>query len=243
MPSTAGRSRQEALARATPTFAVMSVCPGFTLGPDDPVGAPANKLIRALVARRMRFAPRIGFGWVDVRDFASGVLAAAERGRPGQRYLLSAHNTTTDEFLGQAADVAGVPAPRFTAAAGAAAGRRGGGRPARPAAREAGADRPRRPAARRPLRLVGRVPRTGRAGLGAPSAPGDARRHRPLGACATRDRRDACGASPAGGPRRARGRRSRSPGRSGSTGRRNGRFGRSTGRPTSRRTWSSSRPR
>ena len=103
----------EALARATPTFAVMSVCPGFTLGPDDPVGAPANKLIRALAARRMRFAPRIGFGWVDVRDFASGVLAAAERGRPGQRYLLSAHNTTTDEFLGQAADAAGVPVPRL----------------------------------------------------------------------------------------------------------------------------------
>jgi len=33
----------EALARATPTFAVMSVCPGFTLGPDDPVGAPRTR--------------------------------------------------------------------------------------------------------------------------------------------------------------------------------------------------------
>jgi nucleoside-diphosphate-sugar epimerase/sugar lactone lactonase YvrE len=106
-------AEQEALARATEGFAVMSACPSFTLGPDDPVGAPANKLIGALVAGKLPFAPRVGFGCLDVRDFASGVLAAAERGRPGRRYLLSGHNVTTDEFLGQAAAVAGVRVPRL----------------------------------------------------------------------------------------------------------------------------------
>jgi nucleoside-diphosphate-sugar epimerase/sugar lactone lactonase YvrE len=106
-------AEQEALARTTDDLAVVSVCPSFTLGPDDPVGAPANKLIGALAARKLPFAPQVGFGCVDVRDFAAGVLAAAERGRPGRRYLLSGHNVTTDELLGQAAALAGVPVPRF----------------------------------------------------------------------------------------------------------------------------------
>jgi nucleoside-diphosphate-sugar epimerase/sugar lactone lactonase YvrE len=104
---------QEALARATGSFAVTSVCPSFTLGPDDPVGAPANALVRSLVLRKLRFAPRVGFSCLDVRDFACGALAAAERGRSGQRYLLSGDNTTTDEFLEQVAAVAGVPVPRL----------------------------------------------------------------------------------------------------------------------------------
>jgi nucleoside-diphosphate-sugar epimerase len=107
-------AEQQALTRATEEFAVMSVCPAFTLGPDDPVGAPANKLIESLVTRRWRIILPVGFGCLDVRDFAAGVLAAAERGVSGQRYLLSGHNVTTDEFLAQAAAIAGVPTPRFT---------------------------------------------------------------------------------------------------------------------------------
>lgn len=95
-------------------FAVVSVCPAFTMGPDDPVGAPANKLIESLITRKLRFTLPVGFGCLDVRDFATGVLAAAERGRSGRRYLLSGHNVTTNQLLEQAAAVAGVPVPRST---------------------------------------------------------------------------------------------------------------------------------
>ena len=38
-----------ALAHATTQFAVMTVCPSFTFGPDDPVGAPANRSSRMSV--------------------------------------------------------------------------------------------------------------------------------------------------------------------------------------------------
>jgi len=107
-------AEQESLARATADFAVVSVCPAFTMGPDDPVGAPANKLIESLITRKLRFTLPVGFGCLDVRDFATGVLAAAERGRSGRRYLLSGHNVTTNQLLEQAAAVAGVPVPRFT---------------------------------------------------------------------------------------------------------------------------------
>jgi dihydroflavonol-4-reductase len=103
-----------ALAKATPQFAVMTVCPSFTFGPDDPVGAPANKLVQAVMSRKLPFTLPVGFGCLDVRDFASGVVLAAERGRSGQRYLLSGENVTTKQLLEQIAAIAGVPAPRFT---------------------------------------------------------------------------------------------------------------------------------
>ena len=104
-------AEQEALARATSDFAVVSVCPAFTMGPDDPVGAPANKLIESLIKKKLRFTLPVGFGCLDVRDFADGVLAASERGRSGQRYLLSGDNVTTNQLLEQAAAIAGVRAP------------------------------------------------------------------------------------------------------------------------------------
>ncbi len=103
-----------ALAHATSNFAVMTVCPSFTFGPDDPVGAPANKLVQSVISGKLRFTLPVGFGCLDVRDFASGVVLAAERGRSGQRYLLSGENVTTNQLLEEAASIAGVRAPRFT---------------------------------------------------------------------------------------------------------------------------------
>jgi len=51
------------------------VCPAFTFGPDDPTGAPANTLLERFIAGRLPFTLPIGFGCLDVRDFADGVIA------------------------------------------------------------------------------------------------------------------------------------------------------------------------
>jgi dihydroflavonol-4-reductase len=107
------QAEQQALARTRPGFAVVAVSPAFTLGPDDPVGAPANKLLKSLINGKLRFTLPVGFGCLDVRDFAKGATLAAEKGRPGQRYLLSGHNVTANQLLQQAAAIAGVRAPRF----------------------------------------------------------------------------------------------------------------------------------
>jgi len=103
-----------ALAQSTPAFEVVSVCPAFTFGPDDPTGAPANKLLQAIITRKLRFTLPVGFGCLDVRDFASGVLLAAERGRAGERYLLSGENITATELIERVAALAGVRPARFT---------------------------------------------------------------------------------------------------------------------------------
>ena len=104
----------EALAQSSATLSVVTVCPAFTFGPDDPVGAPANSLLRALISRKLRFTLPVGFGCLDVRDFANAMVLAAQRGRSGQRYLLSGENITTNQLLAEAAAIAGVRAPRFT---------------------------------------------------------------------------------------------------------------------------------
>ena len=107
------QAEQEALAKTKPGFAVVAVSPAFTFGPDDPVGAPANKLLETLIKGKLRFTLPVGFGALDVRDFAKGAILAAERGRAGQRYLISGHNVTANQLLEQAAAIAGVRAPRF----------------------------------------------------------------------------------------------------------------------------------
>ena len=89
----------DALAQATSQFAVLTVCPAFTFGPDDPSGAPANKLLQALMAGKVPVKVAVGFGCLDVRDFARGMVLAGERGQSGQRYLLSGENVTTDQLL------------------------------------------------------------------------------------------------------------------------------------------------
>jgi len=107
------QAEQEALARAKPGFAVVAVCPAFTLGPDDAVGAPANKLLKTLIRGKLPVTLTVGFGCLDVRDFANGAILAAQHGRSGQRYLLSGHNVTATQLLEQAAAIAGVRPPRF----------------------------------------------------------------------------------------------------------------------------------
>ena len=102
-----------ALAEAGPDFAVISVCPAFTFGPDDPVGAPANKLLERLVTGKLPVSLPVGFSCTDVRDFADGMVRAAERGRSGERYLLTGENVTADQLLQRAGKIAGVRAPRW----------------------------------------------------------------------------------------------------------------------------------
>jgi dihydroflavonol-4-reductase len=48
---------------------------------------------------------------VDVRDVAKGHLLAAERGRPGERYVLGGHDTSWVELLERVAELSGVHHP------------------------------------------------------------------------------------------------------------------------------------
>jgi len=55
-----------------------------------------------------------GFSWVDVRDVCSSILAAEERGRCGESYLLTGPWCSMTELAKLAENVSGAKAPAFT---------------------------------------------------------------------------------------------------------------------------------
>ena len=192
----AGRARPRDAARSRSSPSV----PRSRSVPTIPSGAPANKLVQTLIAGKLRFTLPVGFGCLDVRDFASGVVLAAERGRSGQRYLLSGENVTTNQLLEQAAAIAGVRAPRFTPPTFLLRDLVGALELVSCASWKAGARHPRRASDHRPLRVVRHVEGARRARVDAAAAARDARRHDSLAAEPALERRCRHG-------HRARGRR------------------------------------
>ena len=57
--------------------------------------------------------PDGGVNFVDARDAAVATVAALERGRAGERYLLGGPNWTTKEFFDRLGRVANVSPPRL----------------------------------------------------------------------------------------------------------------------------------
>lgn len=62
--------------------------PGFLLGPDDPYRVSTWPVYRYLQGS-LRFHTSGGLSVVDARDVAAGLVALAERGRTGERYILT----------------------------------------------------------------------------------------------------------------------------------------------------------
>jgi len=110
LPPSRREAEQLALSRSRPGFEVVVVAPALTIGPEDFGPAPGGSLIKRVIAGRFVPTVDMGVGCVDVRDFADGVLLAAERGRPGQRYVLCAHNPTLKDLVAEIAAVAGIRA-------------------------------------------------------------------------------------------------------------------------------------
>lgn len=115
---------QEALARNTEDFQVVVVNPTLLLGPGDYRNSSTED-VRAFLQNKLPVVPSGGVSFVDVRDAALGILKALERGRPGQRYLLTACNIEVRTFferLGRLSNTRGpiatVPSTPMTRAIG-----------------------------------------------------------------------------------------------------------------------------
>jgi dihydroflavonol-4-reductase len=107
-------AEQAALSRGRASgFSVVSVNPSLLLGPGDVNGSSTND-VRTFLEGRVLAVPRGGVSFVDVRDAADAMLAAMERGRAGERYLVGACNLTVRELFDRLARISGVPAPRVT---------------------------------------------------------------------------------------------------------------------------------
>ncbi len=83
------------------------VNPGFMLGPLD-ARLSSGKLVLAVLNRQMPGLVPGYNNFVDVRDVARGMVLAWQKGRSGERYILSGHNLTYPEISALIAKVGGT---------------------------------------------------------------------------------------------------------------------------------------
>jgi dihydroflavonol-4-reductase len=100
-----------ALAWAARGLPVVIVNPSTPVGDLDTKPTPTGRLVVDFLNRRMPAYVDTGLNLIDVRDVAEGHLLAAERGRPGERYILGHRNMTLREVLEALARIARLPAP------------------------------------------------------------------------------------------------------------------------------------
>ncbi len=86
---------------------VVGVLPSAIMGPRDLKFISGELIVRVLKRSLLPF-PEGGINFIDVRDCAEAHIAAAEKGRPGERYVLAGHNLTHGETLQTIGDVVGV---------------------------------------------------------------------------------------------------------------------------------------
>jgi hypothetical protein len=84
------------------------VCPSMPLGPGDIGPTPTGKTLVDTLNGKIRFSFSGGLNIVDVEDVARGHLLAEARGRRGEAYLLSGHNMTIPEMIGELRRVVGL---------------------------------------------------------------------------------------------------------------------------------------
>ena len=89
------------------------VCPTAVLGPQDHEPSALGGVVLKIASRRLLALVDAGFDWVDVRDVVAGSIAALERGRRGERYLLSGRWAHFRDLAGAVATAAGVSTPRL----------------------------------------------------------------------------------------------------------------------------------
>ena len=87
------RSKAEAekivLASAKNGFDTIVLCPTAIIGPVDYEPSLTGKAMLELYNHQIPALVPGGYNWVDVRDVVDGCIAAIEKGRSGEKYLLS----------------------------------------------------------------------------------------------------------------------------------------------------------
>lgn len=105
----AEREAEQAAAAGQP---VVIVNPSTPIGDLDIKPTPTGQMIVDFLNRKVPAYVDTGLNLVDVRDVARGHLLAAERGQPGEKYILGHRNLSLKEIFDLLSELTGLPAPR-----------------------------------------------------------------------------------------------------------------------------------
>jgi dihydroflavonol-4-reductase len=90
---------------------VVIVNPTLPVGPGDWGRSPPTQMILDFCRGKRREYVEAELNLIDVRDVATGMIRAMERGRPGRRYLLGHENLSIREVFARLAKQTGLPEP------------------------------------------------------------------------------------------------------------------------------------
>jgi dihydroflavonol-4-reductase len=89
------------------------VNPALLLGPGDDRGSSTGDIELFLEGQILSMPPG-GMSFVDARDCAAGVIAAMDKGRIGERYLLGGVNWTFQRLIEVAGSITGIKPPMLS---------------------------------------------------------------------------------------------------------------------------------
>jgi len=90
---------------------VVIVNPSTPVGERDIKPTPTGRIVVDFLKRKFPAYVDTGLNLVDVKECARGHLAALEKGRSGERYILGGENLTLKQILDKLAIITGLPSP------------------------------------------------------------------------------------------------------------------------------------
>jgi dihydroflavonol-4-reductase len=91
---------------------VVTVNPTTPVGEQDVKPTPTGRIVVDFLKRKFPAYVETGLNLVDVRECARGHIAALEKGKSGQRYILGGENLTLKQILDQLGHITGLPSPK-----------------------------------------------------------------------------------------------------------------------------------
>jgi dihydroflavonol-4-reductase len=92
---------------------VVTVNPTTPIGEQDVKPTPTGRIVVDFLKRKFPAYVETGLNLVDVRECARGHLAALERGRTGERYILGGEDLTLKQILDRLGQITGLPSPKI----------------------------------------------------------------------------------------------------------------------------------
>ncbi len=104
-------AEQIALEAGRSGMRVVTVNPTTPIGEYDIKPTPTGRIVVDFLKRKFPAYVETGLNLVDVRECARGHVAALEKGRSGERYILGGENLTLKQILDKLAAISGLPSP------------------------------------------------------------------------------------------------------------------------------------
>ena len=92
---------------------VVTVNPTTPIGEQDVKPTPTGRIVVDFLKRKFPAYVDTGLNLVDVRECARGHVAALERGKAGERYILGGEDLTLKQILDKLGQITGLPSPKL----------------------------------------------------------------------------------------------------------------------------------